>query len=148
MAALTLPTADQVKAFGRHVGTSVASIIGTLAAVKVLSGGDAASLQTSLNQISHGVAEILTAASAIAVTVSGVYASISASPLWQLLRGSKAVSADPKLAASVPVSTQKEMVKATDALPSTVAVVTTPEIANSIPSLSVQPSTEVKVVPK
>jgi hypothetical protein len=133
--AIGLPTADQVKAYGRHVGTAVASVIGTLAAVKVISGGDAASLQASLDQISHGVAEIVTAVSAIVVTVSGAYAAISANPLWQLLRGSRAVSADPKLAASVPESTQKEMVKATDALPTTAAVVST--LAPDIPSPTV-----------
>jgi len=143
---MNLPTADQVKAFSRHVGTSAASIIGTLAAVKVISGGDAASLQTSLDQIGHGFAEIVTAVSAIAVTVSGAYAAISASPLWQLLRGSKAVSADPILASKVPESTQKEMVKATDALPTTVTVVST--LAKDVPSPSVQSPDDVKVVPK
>jgi hypothetical protein len=128
-------TGDQVKAYGRHVGTAAASVIGTLAAVKVISGGDAASLQASLDQISHGVAEIVTAVSAIAITVSGAYAAISANPLFQLLRGSRAVSADPKLAAQVPEATQKEMVKATDALPTTTAVVST--LADDIPSSTV-----------
>lgn len=132
---LSLPTADQVKAYSRHIGTSAASVIGTLAALKLMSGGDAASLQSSLDQISHGFAEVVTGVSAILVTVSGIYAAISASPLWQLLRGSKAVSADPKLAASIPESTQKEMVRATDALPTTTAVVST--LAADIPSPTV-----------
>lgn len=131
----SLPTADQVKAFSRHMGTAVASVIGTLAALKIISSGDASSLQASFDQISHGVAEIVSGLTAVAVTVSGIYAAISASPLWQLLRGSKAVSSDPVLAASIPESTQKEMVKATDALPTTQAVVST--LAADIPSPTV-----------
>lgn len=131
----SLPTADQVKAASRHVATAVASVIGTLAALKIISAGDASSLQTSFDQISHGFAELLSGITALCVALSAAYAAISASPLWQLLRGSKAVSGDPKLAASVPESTQREMVKATDALPTTTAVVTA--LANDIPSPTV-----------
>lgn len=130
-----LPTADQVKAASRHVGTAVASVLGTLAMLKIVSAGDASALQASFDQISHGAAEFLAGVTALSVAASGAYAAISANPLWQLLRGSKAVSADPKLAASVPESTQKEMVKAADALPTTVAVVST--LAPDIPSPTV-----------
>lgn len=139
-------TGDQVKAFGRHVGTAAASIIGTLAALKVISGGDASNLQGSLDQIGHALAELITAVSAIAVTVSGAYAAISASPLWQLLRGSKAVSASPALAAQVPIATQKEMVKATDALPTTSAVVST--LADDIQSASVVTPDQATIKPQ
>jgi len=113
----------------------VMTVVGTMATLKIISGGDAAALQSSLDQISHGAAELLAGVTALSVAVSGAYAAISANPLWQLLRGSKAVSADPKLAASVPESTQKEMVKATDALPTTAAVVST--LAPDIPSPTV-----------
>jgi len=130
-----LPTADQVKAASRHGVTMVMTVVGTMATLKIISGGDAAALQSSLDQISHGAAELLAGVTALSVAVSGAYAAISANPLWQLLRGSKAVSADPKLAASVPESTQKEMVKATDALPTTAAVVST--LAPDIPSPTV-----------
>jgi hypothetical protein len=133
--AFSLPTADQVKAASRHAGTAVASVLGTLAALKIISAGDLSSLQASFDQISHGVAEFVSGVTALCVAATTVYAAISANPLWQLLRGSKAVSADPKLAASIPEATQKEMVKATDALPTTTAVVSS--LAPDIPSPTV-----------
>lgn len=92
---MNLPTQGQVIAAGRHVATSVASVIGTLAAVKLLSGGDAASLQTSIDQFSHGVAEIFAAVSAIVVTVSGAYAALSANPIVQMLKGLLSIAKDP-----------------------------------------------------
>lgn len=145
---MNLPTKDQLNAAGRHVGTAVASIIGTLAAVKIISGGDAASLQTSLDQIGHGAAEVLAGITALSVAVSGAYAAISANPLWQLLRGSKAVSASPSLAASVPLETKQAMVSATDALPGVQNVIAVPEIADAVPSNSVQSMADVRVVSK
>lgn len=141
-------TGDQVKAYSRHVFTAAASVIGTLAALKIVSGGDASTLQASLDQFSHGFAEMVAAVSTIAVTVSGAYAALSASPLWQLLRGAKAVSASPALAAQVPLETQKEVVKATDKLPTVATVVASPEVANAIPSASVQSIDDVNVVSK
>lgn len=141
-------TLDQTKAAGRHVLTAAASIVGTLAAVKVISGGDASSLQTSLDQISHGAAEVLAGITTIATVASASYAAISASPLWQLLRGSKAVSASPSLAASVPLETKQAMVSATDALPGVQNVIAVPEIADAVPSNSVQSMADVRVVAK
>lgn len=145
---MQVPTQDQLKASGRHVLTMVAAVIGTLAALKVISAGDAANLQSSLDQISHGAAEFLTGVTALVVALSGAYAAISANPIWQLLRGAKAISADPTLAAQVPLETKQEMVKATDKLPGVDSVVASPEIANAVPSNTVQSSEDVKVVSK
>lgn len=140
-------TYDQVKAGGRHVLTSAASIIGTLAAVKIISGGDAASLQASLDHISHGVAEIAAGVTTIVTITSGVYAAISASPLWQLLRGSKAVAADPAKVEQLKkasIADKAPLAILTDKLPEVAGVGTTDTVAgkalaNAVPSNTVQP---------
>jgi hypothetical protein len=131
---MNLPTADQAKAAGRHVLTAGASIIGTLAALKVLSGGDATSLQNSLNQIGHGTAEILTAVTAISVTLSGVYSALSANPLWQLLRGSKAIAANPSLAVGVTVADQASVATAAQQMPEVQTIIASPAVAMLSPS--------------
>lgn len=144
---MTLPTSDQINAALRHVATAVASIVGTLAAVKIISGGDAASLQASLDHITHGAAEILAGVTTLVTVASGAWAAISASPLGQLLRGSKAVAADPakmEQLKTMSVEQQAPLVKVTDKLPEVAGVGTTSTaagqaLAAAVPSNSVQP---------
>lgn len=142
---MNLPTSDQLFAFGRHVGTALASIIGTLAALRIISGGDAAQLQNSIDTISHGSAELITGLSTLAVAVTGLIAALSASPLSQLFRGSKSVLADPSQIASLrmaSISDKAGVTAVTDKMPEVAQVTTLPtkagvELANAVTSDSV-----------
>jgi hypothetical protein len=148
--ALSLPTADQVKAVSRHMGTAVASILGTLAALKIISGTDVSSLQSSFDQISHGVAETVTGLTALSVAATTLYSALSANPLLQFLKGSKAVAADPSLVQGTNVSDadQATVAKAAIQLPKVESIVAAPEVANAVPSPAVQSTDDVKVVDK
>lgn len=88
-------TMDQAKAFGRHARTAVLTGAGTLAGMKIISGGDLSTLQTSFDQISHGVSEIVLGVTALATLATGIIAAVSANPVFQMLRGLMAVSKDP-----------------------------------------------------
>lgn len=86
---MKLPTYDQVKAFGRHAVTAAAASVGTLAAVHLISGGDASTLTGYINQINDGVAKIVAGVTGIITIGSGLYAAWSASPLSQLFAVAK-----------------------------------------------------------
>ena len=143
---MQLPTKDQVYAFGRHVGTALASIIGTLAAVKIISGGDAAQLQGAIDQIGHGTAEVITGISTLTVAITGLIAAFSASPLAQLFRGSKAVMADPVKIEQLRAASIKDkatVTAVTDQLPEVAEVKTVPTsagvaLAQAVPSATVK----------
>lgn len=143
---MNMPTRDQVFAFGRHVGTAVASIIGTLAAMKIISGGDAAQLQTAIDSIGHGTAEIITGTSTLVVAVTGLIAAFSASPLAQLFSGSKAVMADPAKVAQLrgaSVADKASVTAVTDSFPEVKGVLVKPtetgvKLAEAVPSDSVK----------
>lgn len=138
---------DQIKQASTHVFTAAASIVGTLAAVKVISGGDATSLQHSLDQIGHGVAEIVAGITALIVAASGAYATFMASPLVALFRSAAAVASDPaKLAQlhATPIEQQVSIVTVADKLPDVAGVGTTrtdagKALALAVPSNTVQP---------
>lgn len=147
---VSLPTADQVKAASRHMGTAVASILGTLAALKIISGTDVSSLQSSFDQISHGVAETVTGLTALCVAATTLYSALSANPLLQFLKGSKAVAADPSIvkAANVSDADQVAVAKAAVQLPKLESIVAAPEVANAVPSAAVQSTDDVTVIQK
>lgn len=146
---MNLPTSDQLFAFGRHVGTALASIVGTLAALRIISGGDATQLQNSIDVIGHSSAELITGLSTLAVAVTGLVAAFSASPLSQLFRGSKSVLADPAQIAGLrmaSISDKAGVTAVTDKMPEVESIHTVPtkagsELADSIPSDSVRVGT-------
>lgn len=143
---MKLPTKDQVYAFGRHVGTALAAIVGTLAAMKVISGGDAQQLQTAIDSISHGTAEVITGVSTLLVALSGLIAALSASPLAQLFNGSKAVMSDPDKIVQLrkaSISDKASVTAVTDQIPEIKSVVVAPtpsgtQLAEAVPSESVK----------
>lgn len=145
---MRLPTKDEVLAFSRHAGTSAASVVGTLAALKIISGGDASSLQSSIDQISHGVAEIVTGVSALGAAAMGIFAALSANPLWQLIKGSRAVAANPSIVqqGNISVADQASVAKAAIEMPKVESIVAAPEVAAAVPSPLVQSSDQVKIV--
>jgi|SRR6185437_6860051 len=106
---MALPNTAQTVAFARHILTFAAGGVTILAALHVLSGGDASSATQALNEIGDGVTKVIAGVGTLIGIVSGVYAAWSASPLAQLL----AVSKNPTV----------EKV-----------VVTSPAVANAVPS--------------
>lgn len=114
-------TKAQAVAIGRHVVTYAAGAATAAAALNIISAGDAATIQSSIQHIVNGVSEIGAGLAPLIGLASALYASWSAS--------------------------HKQQVKAVAALPNT-TVVTTPELAHSTPEANVVSSTEVKVVPK
>lgn len=147
---MRMPTQAEVAAAGRHVATMAATAIGTLASVKLLSGGDAASLQASIDQISHGVAEIVAGVAAMSVAISAAYAALSANPMVQLLKGLLFVSKNPE---------KVEEVKQTASIEQKAALVATTNNLDSVQSVplkdtneglaiaSMVPAPEVAVIP-
>lgn len=143
---MQLPTRDQVFAFGRHVATAAAAAIGTLATLKIISGGDAQQLQSSIDQISHGTAEIVGGIASLTVAATSLLAAFSASPLSQLFNGSRAVMADPVKRAELrmsSISDKASVTAVTDVLPEVASITTLPtkagaELANSVPSDTVR----------
>ena len=102
-------TMGQAAAIGRHVATYTAGAVTAAAALHLLSGADAATIQTSLQHIENGVTEIATGLGPIIGLVSAAYAAWSAS--------------------------RKSQVKAVASIPGT-TVVTTPELAAATPAQS------------
>lgn len=86
---MNLPTQSQVVAFGRHVVTYAMGGISMLAAVHVLSPTDATTATGAINQISTGVASIIAGVGTLVAIASGVYAAVTASPLWQIFAVAK-----------------------------------------------------------
>ena len=102
------PTPAQLSAFGRHVLTASASVVTTLAVLSILKPADAASATSAIDQISTGVKSIIAGATTLIGLGSGLYAALTASPLWQML----AVAKNPAVQ----------------------SIVTTPAVADSVPS--------------
>lgn len=145
---MRMPTQGEVLAGGRHVVTYAAGGVSMFAALHLLTGGDAESAGKALNQIGSGFAEIVTGLGTLVAVVSGVFATLSANPLWQLISGSKAVQADPSLAKSVTVQDQTSVADAAQAMPQVQTVIAAPEVAKSTSNPDVMSIDEVKVLPK
>ena len=143
---MNLPTQDQVLASGRHVITFVSGGVTTFAALHLITGGDANSAVNALNQIGHGFAEIIAGGGTLIAIGSGVFAALSASPLLQLLKGSKAIAADPSLAKDATVAQQATIATATESLPKVQAVIASDDVAKASPSPSVISANTAKVV--
>lgn len=111
---MNMPTSGQVAAFGRHAATAGASVVGTLVAVNLLSSTDGQHAISALDNISSGIKQIMLGLTTLIPIVSGLYAAITASPLWQML----AVAKNPVVAQ---------------------ILTTTPEAANAVPSNKVVP---------
>ena len=147
---MALSTQDQVLAGGRHVFSYLGGAVTMFAALHLITGGDAESASKALSQIGNGFAEIITGAGTLVAVISGVYATWSANPLVQFLKGSKAVAAAPEIVKGAKVSDADQAAVATAAvqLPKVDSVVAAPEVANSVPSPAVQSSGDVKVINK
>lgn len=147
---MALPTQDQVLAGGRHVFSYLGGAVTMFAALHLITGGDAESASKALSQIGNGFAEIITGLGTLMAVASGVYATWSANPLVQFLKGSKAVAAAPDIvrAAQVSDADQAAVAKAAVQLPKVETVVAAPEVANSVPGPAVQSSAEFKVIQK
>ena len=104
---MNMPTSGQVAAFGRHAATAAGTLVATLAVLHLTSADDAAKANSAFSQIGDGVTKIVAGVGALIPIVSGVYASLTASPLWQMLSlvknpSVKAIVTDPSTAAAVP----------------------------------------------
>jgi hypothetical protein len=147
---MRLPTQDEVLASGRHVITFAAGGVTVFASLHLLTAGDAQSAADALNKIGSGFAEIITGLGTLAGIISAAFAALSANPLWQLIKGSRAVAANPEIIkqANVSDADQASVTKAAIQLPKVDSIVAAPEVANTVPSTAVQSSEDVKVVSK
>ena len=147
---MALPTQDQVLAGSRHVFSYLGGAVTMFAALHLITGGDAESAGKALSQIGNGFAEIITGAGTLMAVISGVYATWSANPLVQFLKGSKAVAAAPDIVKGAQVSDadQVAVAKAAIQLPKVENIVAAPEVAAAVPSEAVVSSSEAVVVSK
>lgn len=104
---MQLPNTAMAAAFGRHVITAASSVVATLAILHIMSPDQASAANDAVGQISDGVAKIAAGVGALIPVVSGVYAALTASPLWQLFAVSRnpavhQVIADAPVAQKVP----------------------------------------------
>ncbi len=145
---MRLPTQDQVLASGRHVITFAGGAVTAFASLHLITAGDAQSAADALNKIGHGFAEIITGLGVLAGIISGLFAALSANPLWQFIKGSRAVAANPTIVkqANISDADQAVVAKAAVELPKVENIVAAPEVAKAVPSPLVQSSDEVKVV--
>lgn len=82
----------QVAAMGRHALTFSMGAVSSLAAVHVISAGDAATISGSISQISTGVADIAAGLAPLIAIASGWYAAWSASHKSQVAAVTAAVA--------------------------------------------------------
>lgn len=145
-----IPTQDEVLAFGRHIVTFAGGGVTMFAALHLITGGDAESAANALNKIGSGFAEIVTGVGTLIAIASGVFASLSANPLVQFLKGSRAVAANPDIVKKAVVSDADQAVvaKAAVELPKVDRVVAAPEVADQVPTPAVASTAEVRVVQK
>jgi hypothetical protein len=138
-------TVDQLKSAGRHVGSIAAGAVLGAASLKLISGGDASSLQSSFDQIGHGLTEVFAGVAALAAAATTAYATISANPVVRLLRGLIEVKSDPTKMEQVKnasLADKANLISVTDALTEVEGVPLTPTkdgnaIAQLVPSQSV-----------
>ena len=109
---ISWPSGDQINSGLRHVYTSVASIVGTLAVVGVVTQGDATTISNAVHKIGECVSSIIAGVSALIPIVSAAYA------MWSTSQRSRMVAI-----AKSPEVTQ--------------IVVTSQGLANSIPNSKV-----------
>lgn len=141
-------TTDQLKSAGRHVGSIAAGAVLGAASLKLISGGDASSLQASFDQIGHGLTEVFAGVAALAAAATTAYATISANPVVRLLRGLIEVKADPAKLEQVQkasLADKANLIAVTDSLKEVEGVPLTPTkegnaIADLVPSKSVDVS--------
>lgn len=79
-----MPSQSQVVAVGRHVVTYAMGAATALAALHVVSAGDAATISNSITQISSGVAEIATGMAPLIAIVSALWSAWSSSHKSQI----------------------------------------------------------------
>lgn len=125
-------TKDEVLAFARHIVSFITGGIAFAVALHAIEPTDAANATNAINQIGTSLSIIIGAVATLIATMSGVWASITASPLAQIFKASKAVQ-DPSVA--VNTEAQKNLINATASLPSVDKIVS--PLADSIPATNV-----------
>ena len=143
---MNLPTQDQVLASGRHVVTFAAGGVTTFAALHLITGGDADSAIKALNLIGHGFSEIIAGGGTLIAIGSGIFAALSANPLLQLLKGSKAVASDPSLAKDATVAQQAQVAIAIEAMPRVQAVIAADDVSKASNNPNVISTSDAKVI--
>jgi uncharacterized protein YaiL (DUF2058 family) len=90
---MRLPTKDETAAVGRHAIQITATLTGMLTVLHFMTPESAASLKAAVDQIGHGVAELLAGVSAVVSLSTGAYA------MWTASRASQiaAVAANPEV---------------------------------------------------
>lgn len=104
---MNMPNSGQVAAFGRHMLTAGATAVTVLAVTHLINADQASAATGAFAQIGDGVTKIIAGFGALIPIASGVYAALTASPLWQLISVAKnpavqSVVADAPLANAVP----------------------------------------------
>lgn len=100
-------TRVQAQAFARHLVTYAMGIVTALAATHIVTASSAQSATDAVNQISTGLASIITGATTLIAFGSAVWATVSASLKSQIAAVQASPEAqvtvnDPKLATGIP----------------------------------------------
>ncbi len=104
---MNLPNLAQAAAFGRHVVSYSMGVVTALAATHIASPDQAQSAGDAINQISSGIASIVTGVTTLVAFGSAIWATVSAGIKAQIAAVQAHPSAqvtvtDPKLAAGIP----------------------------------------------
>lgn len=126
-------TRDQAYAAGRHVVTSVATVLATIGIMKQV---DVDALLKALDQINESVATIMKIVGPLVTLAAGWFASRSAAPAAQV---QKALSVDPTTVINHAIMQQPvEAISAVAELPQVRQVVTDAATANASTSIFVK----------
>lgn len=82
---MNIPTKDQTVAFGRHVVTFSMGVVTAASLMHLITPDQSGSATNAIQQISEGLKEIIAGMTTLVALASALWASISASPLRQLL---------------------------------------------------------------
>ena len=106
---MNLPNSAQMAAFGRHVITAAGTATTMLAVFHLLTPDQVSSATAAFDEISDGVTKIIAGFGVLLPIGVALYASLTASPLWQMLSVAKAAQTPPEvkqaIAATVPAAT-------------------------------------------
>ena len=105
---ISIPSAGQVNAFGRHAITSASSVMAVLAAFHFMKPEDVQAVLDALSQINDGVMKIVAGVGVLIPIGMAFIAALTASTGWQLLSVAKAPATPPEvkqaIAATVPAA--------------------------------------------
>ena len=99
---LSLPNSAQVTALGRHVVSYAMGGVTALAAMNLISAGDATTVANSITQISSGAAQIAAGLAPLITLMSGLWAAYTASHGQQVAAVAAAVQSGALPPMSIP----------------------------------------------